>query len=247
MVREKRTKIKSREAEGIIRQAIVQLFAVQLATGTSIVELRKFALACAESAPVNAGFSQQSAAHTDIHIIGSVLRSWHREAKYLSDDGNPKPLRVNGRGGLRELVSRYYPPEDFDEFLLVLKRAKLIRRDARGRWRPSSKFAVLPRVSSEMNKHIGEGVSRFVETVTRNLAMSEKENALFERAAKVQRFPKSELADFRSFVQQQASAFLVAVDDWMEARAEAHESSRGKKCTVGVFTFAFTDEARVLK
>jgi hypothetical protein len=243
MVRANRTKTKPSEADGIIRHAIVQLFAVQLAAGASLAELRKFALACAESAPTNVGYSRQSAADTDIHIIGSVLRSWHREARYLSADGNPKPLRINGRGGLRELVGRYYPAKDFDEFLLVLKRAKLVKRDSHGRWRPSSKFAVLPRISSEMNKHIGEGVSRFVETVTRNLAMSEKENALFERAAKVQKFPTSELAEFRSFVQQQANAFLVAVDDWMEARAETHESSRGKKCTVGVFTFAFSDQA----
>jgi hypothetical protein len=242
MVRENRTKSKSREAEGIIRQAITQLFAVQLAAGTSLPELQKFALECAESAPANTALSRQTAVDTDIHNIGSVLRSWHREAKYLSNDGYPKPLRINGKGGLRELVCRYYPAKDFDELLLVLKRAKLVNKDSRGKWRPSSKFAVLPRVSAEMNKHIGEGVSRFVETVTRNLVMSAKEKALFERAAKVQKFPVSELAEFRSFVQQQASAFLVAVDDWMEARAEAHDSSQGKKCNVGVFTFAFSDE-----
>jgi hypothetical protein len=32
------------------------------------------------------------------------------------------------------------------------------------------------------------------------------------------------------------------VDDWLEARVEASSKSRGRKCSAGVFTFAFLDD-----
>ena len=67
---------------------------------------------------------------------------------------------------------------------------------------------------------------------------------LFERSAKVRTFPVSEAAAFREFVDGQASAFLGAVDDWLEARIESSGRRVGSACTAGVFTFAFIDDIK---
>jgi hypothetical protein len=85
-------------------------------------------------------------------------------------------------------------------------------------------------------------VSRYVETVTRNVTTRRKSNTLFERSSKVRAFPISAAEDFRTLVNEQAIAFLAIVDDWLEARVEAASKSRSKKCTAGVFAFAFLDD-----
>jgi hypothetical protein len=100
---------------------------------------------------------------------------------------------------------------------------------------------VFPLLNSELLGHLSEGVSRLVETVISNVTTEQKEEMLFERSAKVRRFPVNASTEFREFVKNQAVAFLGAVDDWMETRAEAARGSRGKKCAAGVFTFAFMD------
>jgi hypothetical protein len=166
------------------------------------------------------------------------LRTW---PKYLSSDGFPRPLRVEGRNGLRALVSQYFP-QSGDRILSALRAAGLIKEVSKGLWAPTAKHAVFPLLNAELLDHLAEGVSRLVETVISNVTTQRKEDVLFERSAKVRKFPVSAAPEFREFVKCQAMAFLGAVDDWMEAREESAKGTRGKKCTAGVFTFAFMDK-----
>lgn len=237
----KRTRA-SEHTDRIIREAIVQLLALRLASGADVHDLKEFALTCANSAAADVPIGLQSGDRTTFYSIASVLRAWHRETKYLSKDGFPRPLNLNGKGGFRPLASRFYPTDKFDELFASLKRAGLIRRTPRGQWVPGGKHAILPYLSSEMLDHIADGVARFVETVTQNVLFEDKERSLFERASKVRKFPASKLPLFRKFVAQQATAFLVTVDEWAEAHAEAAAKSRERKCAVGAFTFAFVED-----
>jgi hypothetical protein len=123
-----------------------------------------------------------------------------------------------------------------------MKSAGLLRKTNKDRWLPTRKHAVIPHLTSELLEHLSEGVSRLVETVIGNVTAERKEEVLFERSAKVRKFPVSAAQDFREFIKAQAISFLSAVDDWMESKAELDRNKRGRKCTVGVFTFAFMDE-----
>ncbi len=231
------------EAETVIREAIIQLFSLQIAAGLSKKDLHSFALRCVESAVGQAVLTVSEKDQTDVHHIGSILRVWHRETAYLDRNGFPKPLSMSGKAGLRSLAKRHCPSERVDSLLRTLMRTGLIGQSSNGRWTPKSNHAVLPCVTEETYRHIADGVARFVQTVTRNVSVSDKKHALFERSAKVRKFPVSDTQEFCQFVRQQASVFLGAVDDWMEARAEAHAKSRTRKCNAGVFTFAFLDDA----
>lgn len=232
---------KSQKAARIVREAVVQLFALKLAAGASREELQYFAEQCVDQALKKISAESDRAAGTDYHRISSLLRAWHRETKYLSRDGYPKPLRLAGTPGLNELAHRFCPDDGVKPVIDSLKRGRLIRQDRSGRWIPNGKQVVVPYVSQAMFEHIAEGVARFVETVTRNITNDDREPSLFERSAKVHKFPHSRLADFHVFVDKQATAFLGAIDEWMEVRADEATKSRGRKCEVGVFTFAFAD------
>ena len=100
----------------------------------------------------------------------------------------------------------------------------------------------LPCLNPELLTHLSEGISLLIDTVTRNVTAKRREEALFERSSKVRFLPTSQADEFRQFVSRQGSAFLGAVDDWLESRANAARSKRQRKCTAGAFAFAFIDE-----
>jgi hypothetical protein len=226
------------KAEQYVEQAIVQLISLQIKSGQPITEIESLVRRCikkaretAKSGPRNKGL--------DIHRLGSVLRTWHRDARYLTFDGMPKPLRAEGRLGLKTLVKQFYPNDAFNVVFDRLLEARLIRSTGGDQWLPSGQTAAIPQLSLETLEHLSEGIARYVETVTRNVTAKSEKEVLFERSAKVTTVPTSELESFRKYVNQQALAFIVAVDDWLEGRSAANKDPRTPRCTAGVYTFAY--------
>jgi hypothetical protein len=230
------------ERQRAIEEVLVQLFSVLLCSGKSVEDARAAANSCIESARKALQVREKIRDEGDAQDFGSILRTWHRQAKYLTSDGFPRPLQLAGRNGLRALIGQYYPQTQIDEILTALTSAGLIKMTKRSLWTPTGKYAVFPRMTAELLEHLSEGVSRLVETVIGNVTTENKDEVLFERSAKVRQFPAGAASEFREFTNSQAVAFLGAVDDWMEARADSAKGKKGKKCTAGVFTFAFMDK-----
>jgi len=229
------------ERQKAIEEVFEQLFSVLLCSGKTVEDVRTTANSCIESAR-KALEARENIEDGDAQDFGSILRTWHRHAKYLTPDGFPRPLRLGGRNGLRALVGQYYPQSQIDEILSALMSAGLIKVTKGSLWTPTGRYAVFPRLTGQLLEHLSEGVSRLVETVIGNVTTDNKEEVLFERSAKVRQFPVGAATEFREFTNSQAVAFLGAVDDWMEARADSAKGKRGRKCTAGVFTFAFMDK-----
>jgi len=238
----------SAERTRILRQTLVQLFELQILAGTSTQVLAGIAHDCVVEANSNAKIREEGGiGNLDAQDYGSVLKTWHRQGQYLSKDGFPRPLTIEGKFGLRRLIGSYYPKSRFRQILTSLHDSGLITRQSNGRWTPTARSAVFPTLNPELLAHLAEGVSRLIETVSRNVTLPARDNALFERSTKVRSLPTSESVAFRRFVLNQGSAFLGTVDDWLEARARPESNRRGKTCTAGVFTFAFIDETRTRK
>jgi hypothetical protein len=242
----------SQEQQRAIQEVLIQLFGILLCSGKSDEELHTYTISCIAAAKHEMQSPLTFADGTDAQDFGSILRTWHRNSKYLSSDGLPRELRLEGKNGLRALIAQYFPQPQIGKIFLALRTAGLITEIKKGRWLPTGKHAVFPRLNNELLGHLAEGVSRLVETVIANVTAERNEDILFERSAKVRSFPASAAVEFREFVKNQAIAFLNAVDDWMEAREEAARATRGRKCTAGVFTFAFMDNTerrrpRILK
>ena len=236
---------RSKNRDRVIREAMIQIFALQLRLGASIEELKATARNSIRLASSCAIDGTRDVVSPDVQQFGSLLRTWHRDTRFLSKEGFPKHLGSVGRNSLRTLVYAHYPKEQYDLVISSLRQSRLIRRDSRGRWFPTTKHAVFPSLSDELLAHFSEGVARFIETMSRNVVTQDKDEALFERSSKVRRLPVSAAPAFRQFVNGQALAFLEAVDDWLEGRVEMGKKTKERKCTAGVFAFAFMDDLPV--
>jgi len=233
---------RSNNRDRAIREAMIQLFALQIRLGASIEEVHAIARASIRLASGDVLSKTNEMEDSDAHQYASVLRTWHRDTRFLSSEGFPKHLDVRGRNSLRTLVAAHYPRRQFEMVFQALAHLRLIRHDKKGMWYPTAKHAVFPTLSEELLAHLSEGIARFIETMTRNVETQSKGELLFERSCKVRRLPISAGSDFREFVNGQALAFLEAVDDWLEGRVEEGKMSDETKCTAGVFAFAFMDD-----
>lgn len=226
------------KTEQYIEQAIVQLLSLHIKAGHSIAEVDALVRKCVREAKITAKSGPRHRG-LDIHRLGSVLRTWHKEAQYLTFDGTPRPLKGDGRYSLKTLVRKFYPSETFEAVFERLLEAKLIQRYGSDQWVPSEQTARISQLSLETLEHLSEGIARYTETVTRNVTAKSDQDVLFERSAKVTGLPVSEINAFRQYVGQQALAFIIAIDDWLESRSVTTLKSKARRCTAGVYTFAY--------
>ena len=226
----------------MVEVVFLRLFALLLNCGAREKDLRRLVEMSLDAASNDFHFESISS-DLDIHKLGEMLRTWHRETCYLTNDGVARRLALGGKFGLQSLISRHYPKEKFAAVFDQLKRTKLIKRDRRGRWFPTEPHARIPMHSQEIVVHLAEGIYRLIETVNRNMNSEDDAEVLFERASKVKHLPFKHAKTFKSFVRQQATAFITTVDDWLEARVERNARSRINTCVAGAHAFAFMDDA----
>lgn len=247
MKNQKRHKKSLLEQQRAVQEVMVQMFKILFFSGKSEEDVNAFVAACISAAQFEMHQLPQLGENSNAQDFGSILRTWHRQARYLTSDGFPRPLSFEGQNGLRLLIAQYFPKGQVASIFSRLCATGLIRKNKSNKWVPTERHAVFPKLDSELLDHLSEGVSRLVETIIGNVTADRKEDALFERSAKVLKFPVNSAREFREFVKAQAIAFLSAVDDWMEAKAEASKGLTIEKCTAGVFTFAFMDGSRKRK
>ena len=226
------------KTEQYIEQAIVQLLCLQINAGHSAAKVKGLLRRCVEEANKTAESGRRNRG-LDINRLGSVLRTWHRETAYLTFDGMPRPLETKGRSSLKSLIRKFYPKERFEVVFERMLEAKLIKSCGNSQWLPSGQTARISQQSLETLEHLSEGIARYVETVTRNVTAKNEGDVLFERSAKVTGLPASEFNAFREYVNQQALAFVIAVDDWLETRSASTKNSEEQRLTAGIYTFAY--------
>ncbi len=231
-----------RNAELSFQKALTTLLSFRLSTGCSAGELRKFVTSCMESA-INDHSKSSPWSGIDVNEMGSILRTWHLDTEFLTTTGKPRPLRTEGKFGLRQLITNHFPSRPFASVIATLKENGLIRRQRNGYWMPNESYARIPKPTAELLAHFGEGIARLAETVTKNISSTNKRSLLFERAAKVESLPAKDASSFREYVEKQAAAFITTVDDWLESRAAEGKRTRAGACTAGVHAFAFIDES----
>jgi hypothetical protein len=228
------------KTETYVEEAIVQLLSLKLRSGSTMEDLIAFTSKCVAVAQKNSGGTSKSQG-LDIHRLGSVLRAWHTETQFLAANGAPKALKRNGRNSLGTLVRLYYPAKMYELVFQRLRAANLITRYGRDTWLPTGRHARISQLSYETLEHLSEGVARYVETVTGNVTAKTPNGVLFERSCKVTRLPPREIKFFRAYVAEQATAFITAIDDWLESRNAPAKTRAGVR-TAGFYAFAYVDK-----
>lgn len=203
--------------------------------------------------------------------ISGLLFSWHHDRRYLDARACPRPLPLTGAGmSVERLALAHCDAGEADAVIARLHTHGLIRDVGGGRWAPSGPVAVFTAHDREVSGYIGETIAHLMTTVHANLALAQRRagssgreragagadtrpaEALLERAAMVRNLPAEHLDAFRHHIQEQGTAFLANVDEWLEAHRptarRVAEATNGKSrngrgaVTAGVHVFAFVDD-----
>lgn len=186
--------------------------------------------------------------------VSGLLFAWHRDPRWVDSQAHPLPLPLRGAvRSLEQLALEHCARGEIPAVLDALRAQRLIRAAGRGRWLPSGPVATFRDYGPQLSGYVGEAILNLMNTIQSNLDLSARGSAertapLIERAALVRDLPRSLAARFRSYVQEQGTAFLANVDEWLERhRARSHgriqevaqRRSPAAGVTAGVHVFAF--------
>jgi hypothetical protein len=191
--------------------------------------------------------------------VSGLLFAWHRDARCVDAQARPRPLRLRGAAdSIEQLALEHCGGGEVGSVLEALRVQRLIRPAGRGRWLPSGPVATFREYGPQLSGYVGEAILNLMNTIQSNLDLSATGAArgvepLIERAALVRDLPPPLATRFRSHVQEQGTAFLANIDDWLERhrvrarrirRARSLQrppdrASPGRGLTAGVHVFAF--------
>lgn len=185
--------------------------------------------------------------------ISGLMFAWHREPGFVTRSAEPRALALRGaRASVECLVRRYCAPGEIETVIEALRKQRLVRRCADGRYLPAGPVATFRDYGPELGGYVGEAILNLMNTIQANLRSGRRTAPLIERAALVRDLSPRQAAQYRSFVQEQGTAFLANVDDWLESHRVAVQRTRTRRgsrkaggVTAGVHVFAFLGNAPV--
>jgi hypothetical protein len=171
-----------------------------------------------------------------------VLDAWHRDRRYLSTDGTPKPVPLRGPApSVEALIRRQKVRQRASDVAQRLKTVQLIVPCGRALYRPASEAAVISARDPLVLQHAARALSTLLETVSQNVSTTRNLPPLIERFAEVPDLPRKHVRAFQTFTQAQGRTFLRTVNDWLESR-RARRSSRipvSRTVRAGIHTYAY--------
>ncbi len=171
-----------------------------------------------------------------------VLDAWHRDRRYLTVKGTPKPVRLLGPTPSVEALVRLQKVRGHGAAVARrLKLVKLVVPCGRSLYKPASDAAVISARDPLILQHAARALSTLLETVGQNVSSTRRLGPLIERFAEVPDLPSKHVRAFKSFTQVQGRTFLRTVNDWLESRRAPRLSGRARKRTVraGIHTYAY--------
>ncbi len=171
-----------------------------------------------------------------------VLDAWHRDGRYLTKRGIPRPVRLLGPGpSVEALVRRQKTDRPPAEVARHLKDVMLVVRSAKGLYRPAGDAAAISAKDPLILQHAARSLSTLLATVGQNINSTSRLGPLIERFAEVPDLPSKHIKAFKAFTQAQGRAFLRTVNDWLESRRVRKKGTSIGAPTVraGIHTYAY--------
>jgi hypothetical protein len=175
---------------------------------------------------------------------GAVLRAWHRDKGYIDEEARPVPLKMSGGPrSLAILMKRQDPECNVGKLAEDMLAVGLIRKMRNGSFMPTAASAMIGQLHPLAIEHVAKSVARLLETVHRNTDSTLTTTPLIERYAHVPDLDSAEASEFAAFAQQQGSAYLESIDDWLESRRlqskDAKKRRPSTKVAAGVHLVAY--------
>jgi hypothetical protein len=170
-----------------------------------------------------------------------VLDAWHRDRRYLTPTGRPKPVRLRGpTPSVEGLIRRQAFKERGPSIMRSLRAFRLILPCGDGLYIPASDVAVVAARDPIILQHAARALSTLLETVGQNVGGTPNLPPLIERVAEVPDLPRKHVRAFRAFTQAQGRTFIRTVNDWLEARRVRSPKKRvNRTVRAGIHTYAY--------
>ena len=181
-------------------------------------------------------------------LLVEVLHKWHTVPDYGGPYGIPLELEFEGPNErcLRNLVALVNPKADPNLILGELLRSGAILRAGDKRFRPVSRFLMMPDpMSPTLIERFGLSLSRLAATLEYNLDSRHADKLLERRVVADHGLPISLVPAFESYARGKTADFLVELDNWLSAQIEAEGSSAHPSDWIdsGVNVFLYVDSS----
>ena len=222
-------------------KVLVTIFELMLRGGLRKSELLPICISSLKRAETRVDLGLRSEP-SDLVTVALVLDAWHRNRRFLTTRGLPKPLRLYGPSpSVEALVKLQKVQTRASEVVRHLRKVRLIVRCGPSMYKPTSDSAVISARNPLVLQHVGKALSTFVDTVGRNVRNSAAPARLIERFAEVPDLPRCHVNAFQNFTQMQGRNLLRTVNDWLESRRVLGRGRQRPRKTVraGIHTYAY--------
>jgi hypothetical protein len=230
----------SKQIEIDYSNVLVATFGLMLRGGMRAADLLPICVKSLERAETKSRIGRRSQGNGLI-AAALVLDGWHRNRRYLTATGTPKPVPLRGPApSVEGLIRLQRVKERVSNVTQSLKAFHLIVPHGGGLYTPASDVAVVAARDPIILQHAARALSTLLETVGQNVGRAPNLPPLIERVAEVPDLPRKELRAFRAFTQAQGRTFIRTVNDWLESR-RARSPKRRADGTVraGIHTYAY--------
>jgi hypothetical protein len=155
----------------------------------------------------------------ELTTLALVLDAWHRNRRYLTSKGKPKPMRLFGAApSVEALIRSEGEAASATKLVHRIRSLRLVTRCPGGSYRPTSNAALISICDPAMLQYVARSLISFLGTVESNLGRPPHEARLLERCAEIPDLPHECMKQFQEFSWNQGDAFTRIVNDWLQTR-----------------------------
>jgi hypothetical protein len=211
-----------------------------LGGGIRAPDLLPICVKCLERAEAKSRIGRRSQGNGLI-AAALVLDGWHRNRRYLTATGTPKPVPLRGPApSVEGLIRLQRIKARASHVTQSLKTFHLIVARGDGLYTPASDVAVVAARDPLILQHAARALSTLLETVGQNVGRAPNLPPLIERLAEVPDLPRKDVRAFRAFTQAQGRTFIRTVNDWLESRRARSPKKRANRTVrAGIHTYAY--------
>jgi hypothetical protein len=177
----------------------------------------------------------------DPAACASVVSKWIRSPDYVDDQGNPRILSMTGKRGFVALVGIAAPNVDPHVALKTLLRYGNVTKNRKGKIRLLQTFLKICTDNRIAYEPSASFLADAADTVGASIGANRGPSGsgrIFWRAAETARLPPRKIASYLSYANRRSLAFLLEMDDWLEANSKKSKGGEGhaaKRVGLGIF------------
>jgi len=148
-----------------------------------------------------------------------VLTGWIRDPAFLTGNGEPRTLDIDGDTGFAALVRRHGGDVPARAVLDELLRVGAVVQHTDGRLEPATRAYVPRQGEAEKLEILGTDVAALIDTIDHNLEHGETDPR-FQRKVSYQSIAAQHLPEFRKLSTAHAQSLLEELDRWLAEHDE---------------------------